>query len=77
MWMNFEHFYSQPPTALADKFTPQLELKTIGYVRQYPYSSRYNLKLDDYHAEQAVIYDVSEYKKAGGGEYFYSFKRLG
>ncbi|KAJ8715907.1 hypothetical protein PYW08_013192 [Mythimna loreyi] len=66
--MNFEHFYREPPTALAEKFTsPEIELKTIGYVRQYPYSMRYNLKLDDYEAEQAVVYDVSEYKKAGGG----------
>ncbi|KAF9408951.1 hypothetical protein HW555_011527 [Spodoptera exigua] len=66
--MNFEHFYREPPSTLAGKFqVPSLELHRLGYVRQYPYSLRYNLQLDDDAAQSAVTDDVIEYKIAGGG----------
>ncbi|XP_021189345.3 phosphotriesterase-related protein [Helicoverpa armigera] len=67
--MNFEHFYKTPPSALAPKFDshPNFHIETLGFVRQYPYSLRYNLELDDKEANAAVLHDVVEYGTASGG----------
>ncbi|XP_075979126.1 phosphotriesterase-related protein [Anticarsia gemmatalis] len=66
--MDFSHFYSDPPTQLADKFKRlPYTLDMIGYIRQYPYSSPYNLLFDDTDANSAVLDDLIAYKKFGGG----------
>ncbi|XP_046968538.1 phosphotriesterase-related protein [Vanessa cardui] len=65
--MNFSHFYRKPPKILADKFDLYMSLETIGYIRQYPYSSQHNLLLNDDYAKDAVLKDVELYKKCGGG----------
>ncbi|CAH0584518.1 unnamed protein product [Chrysodeixis includens] len=65
--MNFEHFYRKPPATLKEYFHDKPNLMNIGYIRQYPYSSKYNLKLDDDDAYEAVLSDVAAYKKFGGG----------
>ncbi|XP_026733738.1 phosphotriesterase-related protein isoform X2 [Trichoplusia ni] len=65
--MNFEHFYRKPPETLVDFFQTKPTLENVGYIRQYPYSSRHNLILDDEEANIAVLDDVKAYKKFGGG----------
>ncbi|XP_050351754.1 phosphotriesterase-related protein [Nymphalis io] len=65
--MNFSHFYRKPPKLLADKFDLHMKLETMGFVRQYPYSSKYNLSLNDEYANYAVLQDVQLYKHCGGG----------
>ncbi|XP_072947445.1 phosphotriesterase-related protein isoform X2 [Epargyreus clarus] len=64
--MDFQHFYRKPPSKIKDKFE-QHQLDNIGFIRQYPYSSRYNLVLNDDAAEKAIKKDLYLYKKCGGG----------
>lgn len=66
--MDFSHFYSNPPPQLAEKFQSlPYTLDLIGYIKQYPYSSPYNLLMDDSDANTAVLEDLIAYKKYGGG----------
>ncbi|XP_026487245.2 phosphotriesterase-related protein [Vanessa tameamea] len=65
--MNFSHFYRKPPKILANIFDLNMTLETIGYIRQYPYSSQHNLFLNDRNANDAVLQDVELYRKCGGG----------
>lgn len=68
MHMKFTHFYKQPPKQLADVFQMGFSLQTVGYLRQYPYSSQCNLLLNDADSKKAVLEDVKAYKKFGGGK---------
>ncbi|XP_063535858.1 phosphotriesterase-related protein isoform X2 [Cydia strobilella] len=66
--MEFTHFYRRPPAALASKFPAKhISLQSVGYLRQYPYSSKYNLTLNDKDTVQAVLNDVKMFKESGGG----------
>lgn len=65
--LNFEHFYSSPPDDLRCFFGHQIKLETLGFLRQYPYSSNYNLHFNDDETHEAVKKDVSLFKKLGGG----------
>lgn len=67
--MKFTHFYKQPPKQIADKFQKGFSLDTVGYLRQYPYSSQSNLLLNDSDSQDAVLNDVKDFKKYGGGKY--------
>ncbi|XP_073946811.1 phosphotriesterase-related protein-like [Choristoneura fumiferana] len=67
--MEFTHFYRKPPKHLAAKFAGSMTLQNVGYLRQYPYSSLYNLTLNDDATRRAVVNDVKMYKKCGGGKY--------
>lgn len=67
--MEFTHFYRQPPPQLTDKFEEAPKLNTVGYFRQYPYSWRGNLVLNDDEGKTAVLNDVAAYKKFGGGKF--------
>lgn len=66
--MEFTHFYREPPKGLDNKFKSGFSLNTLGYIRQYPYSSQFNLLLNDDNAKSAVLYDVKNYKVHGGGK---------
>lgn len=66
--MDFTHFYRKPPQMIADKFDYSFSLDTIGYIRQYPYSSKDNLTLNDQSAKDAVLRDIQDYKANGGGK---------
>lgn len=65
--LDFRKFYT--------KITPQLEkymsipitLKNSGYLRQYPYSSEYNLIFYDEETHKAVLDDLKIFKEFGGG----------
>lgn len=65
--MEFGHFYRKPPTRMRNIFQNRINLNTVGYVKQYPYSSKSNLVFNDESAEEAVYKDVATFKEAGGG----------
>ncbi|XP_011635599.1 phosphotriesterase-related protein isoform X1 [Pogonomyrmex barbatus] len=66
--MDFHTFYVPPPKHLKFHFPEGCpSLQNIGYIRQYPYSSLYNLKLNDGDAAKAVYKDMELFKEAGGG----------
>lgn len=65
--LDFHHFYSAPPPQLSGVFTdPEIKLQTVGFYRQYPYSSHYNLKFYDEDTRRAVKEDLEQYKHFGG-----------
>ena len=67
--LQLEKFYINPPVQLEKHFNDginnKIHLKNIGYIRQYPYSSKYNMELG-YDEEQALIDDVMDFKAFGG-----------
>lgn len=64
--LDFEKFYCEPPAEFKDILAKRISLKTIGFVRQYPYSSKENIKFCDEATREAVKIDVELYKKFGG-----------
>ncbi|XP_034831395.1 phosphotriesterase-related protein [Maniola hyperantus] len=65
--MKFTHFYRQPPKEIESNFKEGFTCEKIGCIRQYPYSSQYNLLFNDLDARNAVLSDVQLYKSLGGG----------
>lgn len=69
--LNFDKFYCEPPKNLSDFFengiNQKLHLKNVGFVRQYPYGSKYNINFEDDDTHRAVIEDLKLFKKVGGG----------
>ncbi|XP_052741872.1 phosphotriesterase-related protein isoform X2 [Bicyclus anynana] len=64
--MKFTHFYREPPREIENNFNEGITCSKVGYIRQYPYSSKYNLLLNDDDARDAVTSDVQLYKALGG-----------
>ncbi|XP_053682842.1 phosphotriesterase-related protein-like [Sabethes cyaneus] len=64
--LNLGNFYTAAPSDVEAFLDKKIKLHNVGYVRQYPYSSKYNLVLDDDDASDAVQQDVIQYKKLGG-----------
>lgn len=44
----------------------QITLGNVGFVKQYPYGSHYNINFQDKDTHQAVIEDLKLYKEFGG-----------
>lgn len=69
--LNFDKFYCEPPTALSEYFNDgvneKIHLKNAGFVRQYPYGSKYNINFEDDDTHRAVLDDLKIFKKVGGG----------
>ncbi|XP_011862315.1 PREDICTED: phosphotriesterase-related protein isoform X2 [Vollenhovia emeryi] len=65
--LDFRKFYTPPPKHLKRFLDDCPSLQNIGYIRQYPYSSLYNLEFYDGDAAKAVYKDVELFKEAGGG----------
>lgn len=66
--LDFENFYCEPPKQVQrflhkDK---QITLGNVGFVKQYPYGSHYNINFQDKDTHQAVIEDLKLYKEFGG-----------
>ncbi|CAH2090788.1 unnamed protein product [Euphydryas editha] len=61
------HLYRKPPQLIAAKFNSKFDCEAIGYTRQYPYSHKNNLVLNDKSANQAVLKDIYNYRNNGGG----------
>lgn len=69
--LNFDKFYCEPPKKLSHYFNDgvneKLHLANAGFVRQYPYGSKYNINFEDDDTHQAVLEDLKVFKKVGGG----------
>ncbi|XP_054744900.1 phosphotriesterase-related protein [Anastrepha obliqua] len=65
--LDFEGFYCEPPEDFKSYLKQKISLETLGYVRQYPYSSHENVHFYDEDAREATKKDVFLYKKFGGG----------
>ncbi|XP_052564123.1 phosphotriesterase-related protein [Culex pipiens pallens] len=65
--LDFEKFYASPPVGVEDYIDDKITLNNVGYVRQYPYSSRFNINFQDDETHQAVLKDVTNFKHSGGG----------
>ncbi|EDS31045.1 pter-prov protein [Culex quinquefasciatus] len=64
--LDFEKFYASPPVGVEDYIDDKITLSNVGYVRQYPYSSRFNINFQDDETHQAVLKDVTNFKHSGG-----------
>lgn len=66
---DFEQLFCSAPPALQNYVTDKekITLENLGVLRQYPYSSRFNLNLSDEESHKSVIEDVKLFKKWGGG----------
>lgn len=69
--LNFDKFYCEPPKALSQHFNggvnEKLHMKNAGFVRQYPYGSKYNINFEDDDTHRAVLEDLKIFKQVGGG----------
>ncbi|XP_076282792.1 phosphotriesterase-related protein [Lasioglossum baleicum] len=65
--LSFDAFYVPPPHHLKRFFGDNIEIQNLGFLRQYPYSSRYNLNFNDGDTINAVSEDVKLYREFGGG----------
>lgn len=65
--LDFEEFYCSPPDEIKKFFGRKITLENVGFVKQFPYSSHYNLKFFDEDTHEAVLKDVELFKKMGGG----------
>lgn len=65
--LNFDGFYVAPPSELASFIDDQINLRNIGFIRQYPYGSRFNLNFADAESNTAALRDVHLFKQLGGG----------
>lgn len=65
--LDFHHFYSCPPAHLEPLLAPpSIKLETVGFLRQYPYSSKYNLNFFDGDTRQAIEADLKYFTQFGG-----------
>ncbi|KAK2588330.1 hypothetical protein KPH14_004347 [Odynerus spinipes] len=65
--LDFATFYVPPPDHLQGFLNGKIELGNVGFVRQYPYSNRYNVKFNDADSAKAVLEDVKLFREFGGG----------
>ncbi|XP_031620564.1 phosphotriesterase-related protein [Contarinia nasturtii] len=68
--LDFHHFFNDAPKHLQGYVTEKqkISLGNIGVLRQYPYSSPYNLQFFDDDTNEKVIEDVHLYKKWCGSK---------
>ncbi|XP_051171856.1 phosphotriesterase-related protein [Leptopilina boulardi] len=64
--IDFEKFYTSPPHQLKTFFNSEITIENVGFIKQYPYSSVTNLKLNNEN-EEAILQDVKLFKEHGGG----------
>jgi len=67
--LDYHKFYSDPPQQLESYLAEKehIKLSNVGFIRQYPYSSYFNLNLQDEESRSKVLEDVELFKKWGGG----------
>lgn len=68
--LDFHKFFCEPPQQLSrffnDGVNEKIHLKNAGFVRQYPYGSKYNINFEDEDTHKAVLEDVKQFKEFGG-----------
>lgn len=69
MSLDFFKFYSEPPQHLQSYVTEaeKIKLENLGVLRQYPYSSTFNMNFFDKETHESVAEDLELFKKWGGG----------
>lgn len=67
--LDFCHFYSEAPEYLQSYVTEaeKIKLENLGVLRQYPYSSAFNINFYDKETQESVEEDLKIFKKWGGG----------
>lgn len=67
--LDFFNFYSEPPQHLQSYVTEteKIKLENLGVLRQYPYSSKFNINFHDRETQESVAEDLQLFKKWGGG----------
>lgn len=67
--LDFFNFYCEPPQHLQSYVaeTEKIKLANLGVLRQYPYSSLFNIKFNDNESHESVAEDLGLFKKWGGG----------
>lgn len=65
--MDFQQLYVEPPEQLKSFFENKISLENVGFIKQYPYSSKYNCIFNDAETHAAVLYEMKLYKQFGGG----------
>lgn len=65
--LDFDKFYISPPDNLQRWLNGKIELGNVGFVKQYPYSNRYNVTFNDSDSATAVLEDVKLFREFGGG----------
>lgn len=69
--LDFHKFYCEPPQQLSkffnDGVNAKIHMRNLGFLRQYPYGSRYNINFEDCDTHQAIFEDVRQFKEFGGG----------
>ncbi|XP_073974327.1 phosphotriesterase-related protein [Rhodnius prolixus] len=63
----FDNFFVKPPQNLSIFSDQDISLKNVGYIRQYPYSNKSNLKFYGKEVDDAVVEEMYWFKKNGGG----------
>lgn len=68
--MEFQRFFNEAPAHLRGYVaeSEKIKLENLGILRQYPYSSRYNVRFRDNDAHEKVIEDVKLFKKWCDGD---------
>lgn len=68
--LDFHKFYCEPPKQLTqffnDGINSKIHMKNLGFLRQYPYGSRYNINFEDCDTHHAIFDDVKLFKEFGG-----------
>lgn len=67
--LDFGDFYCDPPRHLQSYVTEteKIKLENLGILRQYPYSSQFNIKFYGEETHESVAEDLQLFKKWGGG----------
>lgn len=67
--LDFFDFYCEPPKHLLSYVaeTEKIKLANLGVLRQYPYSSVFNINFNDKESHESVAEDLGLFKKWGGG----------
>lgn len=65
--LSFGAFYVPPPNHLKRFFDRKIELSNVGFLKQYPYSSQYNVAFNDKDTADAVLEDLKFFRECGGG----------
>lgn len=65
--MTFNVAYVEPKGTDLHKTSLPFSMENLGWIRYNPYSHKPNLQLNDAECEEAIINELKQFKKAGGG----------
>lgn len=65
--VDYNAFCYEPPKQLKEFLNDKITLQNVGYVKQWPYSSKYNVQFLGPEVDAAILEEMRLYKKFGGG----------